>query len=87
MWAFKVKNDNAAADTRHEVFKSITLRQEWNADLSNLGDIVLERDWVVVASNPKISGRDITFSIWDQIKNQVSATYYIKAIVNNQLGI
>jgi len=59
------------------------LRQDGNASLSNLSDIVIERNGLVVASNPTINSRDLTFSVTDTVKDATSATYYIKAIVNN----
>ncbi len=82
--AFKVDNTNyTGSETRDVVFKSITLRQDGNASLSNLDNIILERNGAVVASNPVVNGREITFTVGDTIKNATSATYYIKAIVNN----
>ncbi len=82
--AFSVANTNyTGSEIRDVNFKSITLRQSGNASLSNLSDIVLERNSVVVASNPTINWRDITFTVGDEVKNGTTATYYIKAIVND----
>lgn len=82
--AFKLDNTvYTGSETRDVNFKSITLRQNGSASLSNLADIVLERNGAVVASNPKIDGRNVTFTVNDVIKNATSATYYIKATVNN----
>jgi hypothetical protein len=83
LWAFSIENKNVQPDTRDVKFKSITLRQDWNGSLSNLSKIVLERNGEIVSSNPVINGRDVTFSVMDTIKNATTATYYIKAIVNN----
>ena len=60
-----------------------TLRQNENASLTNLSDIVLERNGMVVASNPVVDGRDLTFSVNDTILDGQLGTYYIKAIINN----
>jgi hypothetical protein len=43
----------------------------------------LERNGQVVSTNPTINGRDITFSLTDSILDNTTATYYIKAVVNN----
>ena len=84
IWAFSVENKLPAGvtETRDLKFKSITLRQDGDWTLSNLSKIVVERNGVVVSTNPVINGRDITFSINDVVKNATTATYYIKAIVN-----
>lgn len=81
--AFRVDVMNPSSETRNASFKSITLRQNGTASLTNLSNIVLERNGVVVSSNPTINGRDITFSVNDTILDATSATYYIKAVVNN----
>ena len=65
------------------MFKSITLRQSDDADLSNLDDVVLERNGEVVSDEYVINGRDITFSVNNEIKDATTATYYIKAMINN----
>lgn len=65
------------------MFKSVTLRQNGNASLSSLGNIVLERNGEVVSSTYVINGRDLTFSVNNEIKDATTATYYIKAVVNN----
>jgi hypothetical protein len=87
--SFSVTNNNAASDTRDVAFDSITLRQGGTADLTSLSNITLERNGQVVASNPVINSRDITFSVNDTVKDGTTATYYIKAMVNdvqNQAG-
>lgn len=83
LWAFKLIHNYTGTETRDIMFKSITLRQNGNANLSNLGSIILERNGTVVASNPKIDGRNITFTVMNEIKHATNATYYIKAVVNN----
>jgi len=65
------------------MLESITFRQNGNADLTNLSNITLERNGIVVAQNPKVNAKDLTFSIGDTIKDGQTATYYIKAMVNN----
>ncbi len=87
--ALTLQNLDTSADTRDVAFDSITLRQNGNADLTNLSDITLERNGVVVGSNPVVNTKDLTFSIDDTIKDGASATYYIKAkidAVDNQAG-
>ncbi len=87
--ALTLQNNDISADTRDVAFDSITLRQNGNADLTNLSNITLERNGVVVASNPVVNTKDLTFSINDTIKDGSSATYYIKGMVNsvdNQAG-
>lgn len=81
--AFTLENTDLSAETRDVKFKSVTLRQNGNASLSNLSNIVIERNGVVVSSNPTINSRDITFVVNDTVKDSTTATYYIKAIVNN----
>lgn len=81
--AFTVEVINTSSETRNATFKSITLRQEENASLSNLGNIVLERNGAVVSSAAMVNGRELTFSLNDSILDGVTATYYIKAVVNN----
>jgi hypothetical protein len=81
--AFKVDVANPPSETRNASFKSITLRQDGTASLTSLSNIVLERNGTVVASNPTINGRDLTFSLSDTILDATTATYYIKAVVNN----
>ena len=81
--AFKMTNNYAGSDTRDVDFQSITLRQNGNGSLSNLSNITLVRNGVVVAKNPTVDGKDITFSINDTVKQGTIATYYVKANVNN----
>jgi len=81
--AFTVQVNNPSAQTRDAMFKSITLRQLENASLSNLANIVVERDGQVVSSSYVINGRDLTITLNDQINDSITATYYIKAIINN----
>lgn len=81
--AFKFVVNNPSSETRNASFKSITLRQDGTASLTSLSNIVLERNGAVVASNPTINGRDLTFSLSDTVLDSTTATYYIKAVVNN----
>ena len=78
--AFSIAN-GWASDVRDASFKSITLRQNGTADLTNLSTITLVRNGVVVASNPVINGKDLTFQVNDTIKDGTTANYYIKGIV------
>ena len=81
--AFKLTNGDTSSETRDLNFKSITLRQNGNGDLANLSSIILERNGSIVASNPVVDGRDITFQVSDIIKDGTSASYYIKAVVGS----
>ncbi|NOZ44933.1 MAG: hypothetical protein GXP45_07490, partial [bacterium] len=80
--AFKLTNGDTSSETKDLRFKSITLRQNGNGDLANLSSIILERNGSIVATNPVVDGRDLTFQVGDIIKDGTSATYYIKAVVN-----
>ena len=81
--AFKLTNNYVGSDTRDVEFQSITLRQNGNGSLSNLSNIVLVRNGTVVAKNPSVNGKDITFSVGDTVKQGSSATYYVKANITN----
>jgi len=74
---------HTGAQTRDAMFKSITLRHNGVGSLSSLGNIVLERNGQVVSSNYAINGRDITFTVNDTILDNTTATYYIRAVINN----
>ena len=81
--AFSLLNNGASDGTTRDVnFQSITLRLSGAGHLQNLSNITLERNGVVVASNPTINNTDLTFSVGDKILNGQTATYYIKATVN-----
>jgi len=74
---------NSASETRDTMLKSITLREYGSADLSNLDNLVLERNGEIVSTDYVVSGRDVTFTVNDEIKDATTATYYIKADVTN----
>jgi len=80
--AFTIANNDASSETRDVEFKSIAVRQNGNADLTNLSNIVLVRNGVVVGKNPTINGKDLTFTVGDTVKDGATATYYIKAIID-----
>ena len=80
--AFSVQNNYTWPDTKDILFQSITLNQLANADLANLSDIILERNSEVVAQNPIVNGRYLTFLLSDKVENASTGTYYIKAMVN-----
>lgn len=80
--AFSIANNDTSSETRDVEFKSIALRQNGNADLTNLSNIILVRNGVTVAKNPTINGKDITFTIGDTVKDGATATYYIKANID-----
>ena len=81
--AFTIAIANPSSETRHSLFKGITLRQNGNGDLSNLGNVVLERNGTVVSTAYSIDGRNLTFSVNDEIKDATTASYYVKAVVND----
>lgn len=80
--AFSIANNDASSETRDVEFKSIAVRQNGNADLTNLSSIVLVRNGVVVSKNPTINGKDLTFVVGNTVKDGATATYYIKAIID-----
>ncbi len=80
---FSLQNTNASSEERDLVFKSIMLRQTSAADLSNLDDIILERNGEIVSKDVDVDGKYITFTVSDTIKNATTATYTIKAVIND----
>ncbi|NDK19560.1 S-layer homology domain-containing protein [Candidatus Gracilibacteria bacterium] len=80
---FTVRNADAASDTRDLKFQSVALYQSGSADLANLSDIVVERNGVVVSSSAMVSGKTLTLTVNDTIKDGASAIYYVKAKINN----
>lgn len=83
---FTVQNQKPAwvTDTRDLKFQSITLVQNGNANLTNLSNITVERNGIVVSTGtPIINGRDLTVSVNDTILDWVTATYTLKAVINN----
>jgi hypothetical protein len=88
LWSFQITVDpnpapSTSNQTKNAIFQSITLRQNGNGSLWSLSNIVLERNGEIVASNPVINNRDMTFSVGDEILDNTFATYYIKALINN----
>lgn len=82
--AFKISNTDTNSETRDLQFQSVTVYQSGSADFSNLTDIKLERNGVVVSTSAKVEGKMLTFVLSnDVIKDGASATYYVKAKVAN----
>lgn len=79
---FTVANMDTATDTRDLKFQSILLYQSGTANLTNLSDITLERNGVVVSSTVAISGKMLTLTVSDTIKDGASAIYIVKAKIN-----
>ena len=81
---FTIKNskDSGVTETRDETFQSVTFRQTGDGDLTNLSDLTIVRNGDVVAKNPVIDGKYVTFEVNDVIKDSTTATYYIKAMVD-----
>lgn len=80
---FTIANADVASDTRDLKFQSIALYQSGTANLTNLSDIVLERNGVVVSSAAVVAGKTLTLTVADTIKDGASAIYYVKAKINN----
>ncbi len=80
---FTVHNAYTGSETRDLAFKSITLRQDGNADLSNLGEVYLERNGKKVSESVSTDAKNITFTVNDTIKDSATATYYVKWLVDN----
>jgi len=80
---FTIANTDLATDTRDLKFQSVVLYQSGTANLTNLSDITVERNGVVVSSAAVVSGKTLTLTVSDTIKDGASAIYYVKAKVNN----
>ena len=80
---FTIVNADLASDTRDLKFQSIALYQSGSADLTSLSDFVLERNGVAVSSAAVVSGKTLTLTVSDTIKDGASAIYILKAKVNN----
>jgi hypothetical protein len=80
---FTVANTDVASDTRDLKFQSVVLYQSGTAALTNLSDIVVEKNGVVVSSAAIVSGKTLTLTVSDTIKDGASAIYYVKAKINN----
>ncbi len=78
-----VANTDVASDTRDLKFQSVVLYQSGTANLTNLSDITVERNGVVVSSAAVVSGKTLTLTVSDTIKDGASAIYYVKAKINN----
>jgi hypothetical protein len=79
---FTVANTDGNADTRDIKVQSLTIYQNGSASLTNLSNIVLERNGVVVSSAAVVSGKTLTLTVNDTIKDGATAIYYVKAVVN-----
>ncbi|EKE29137.1 MAG: hypothetical protein ACD_2C00221G0019, partial [uncultured bacterium (gcode 4)] len=83
--AFKITatKTGSVTETRDEKLQSITLYQSGTANLSNLSNIVLVRNGQVVSSGSAVAAKSLTFVVNDIVKDGSTATYYIKANINN----
>lgn len=84
--AFKLSatKPSGVTETRDVKFQSITMYQSGSANLSNLSNIQLVRDGVVVATGAKVDGKALTFSnLGNVVKDGTSAIFYVKANINN----
>ncbi len=82
MLRFTVQNTDTNPDTRDIKVQSLTIYQNGSASLTNLSNIVLERNGVVVSSAAVVSGKTLTLTVNDIIKDGATAIYYVKAVVN-----
>lgn len=80
---FKIENTDTNADTRDLSLKSVLLYQSGSADLTNLSNIVVERNGVVVSSGVTVNGKQLSIVMKDTIKDGATALYTVKAVVNN----
>jgi hypothetical protein len=75
---------NEIAPQRDISVKSLTLRQKKAASLTNLHNVVVERNGVVVSNGYSVNGKDLTIMLNDLInKDTTSAQYTIKSIITN----
>ncbi len=80
---FTIQNTDTASDTRDEKVQSILLYQNGTANLTNLKDITVERNGVVVSTAAKVDGKMLTLTISDTIKDGATAIYIVKAKIAN----
>ncbi len=82
--AFKLTANDSKAEQTDVIFQTVTLYTTWSsASLTNLTDIKLVRNDVVVSSDVVVDGKTLTFTVADSIKEWATATYYVKANVSN----
>lgn len=81
---FKITDNSTSSDERDLLFKSITLRQNGDGDLTSLSNVGLYRNGVKVSTVTVMNGKDITFGLGagNEIQDGQTATYYIRANVN-----
>lgn len=80
---FTLANTDTNSDTRDLKFQSIVLYQSGTANLTNLSDITVEKNGVVVSSAAVVSGKMLTLTVSDIIKDGATAIYTVKAKINN----
>ena len=80
---FTLANTDTNSDTRDLKFQSIVLYQSGTANLTNLSNITVEKNGVVVSSAAVVSGKMLTLTVSDIIKDGATAIYTIKAMINN----
>ncbi len=79
---FTIANTDTSSETRDEKVQSVMLYQSGSAALTNLSNIVVERNGTVVSTEAKVSGKTLTLTLNDTVKDGVTATYVIKANIN-----
>lgn len=77
IWRFSITTNKDVA------LKSITLKQQGDASLSNLSNVVLERNGEVISNSYTINGTNLNLAIYDEIMDSTTATYSIKAVINS----
>lgn len=80
---FTIQNTDTNSDTRDLKFQSVVLYQSGTANLTNLSNITVEKNGVVVSSAAVVSGKTLALTISDIIKDGASAIYTVKANINN----
>ncbi len=80
---FTIANTDTNNDTRDLKLQSVLLYQSGSANLTNLSDITVEKNGVVVSSAAVVSGKMLTLTIADTIKDGGTAIYTVKAKINN----
>lgn len=86
---FRITDNSTGSDERDLLFKSITVRQDGDGDLTSLSNVALYRNGTKVSTVTVMNGKDLTFGLGngDEIKDGQSANYYIRGNVNYVDGV
>lgn len=80
---FTIQNTDTNPDTRDLKFQSVVLYQSGTANLTNLSNITVEKNGVVVSSAAVVSGKTLALTVSDIVKDGASAIYTVRAQINN----